>query len=121
MAENITLKIFTPEKTALNKKVFRVVLPYGNVNLTVIEDRAPTSLILHQGVMKILDENNQATNYYFIDSGVVDIANNECKISTLRFIEHSKISIEQALNLAEKEPKNQQFYFMIAEYLKNFA
>lgn len=59
MVQNVTLKIFTPEKTVYDKKVYRVVLPYSNTNLTVLEDRAPTSLVLHAGLMQILREEDR--------------------------------------------------------------
>ena len=121
MAENVTLKIWTPEKTVMNKKVYRVVLPYGDKNLTVIEDRAPTSLVIAPGVMQILDESNQVTAWYFIDSGVADIADNVCKISTRHFIEHSHIGATKAQELKEQEPENAAFYDMIVHYLENFA
>ena len=52
---DISLKIFTPERTALNKKVYRVVLPYGKTNLTLIDERAPTSLLLNKCILQILD------------------------------------------------------------------
>lgn len=121
MAENITLKIFTPERTVFNKKVHRFILPYGKVNLTVIENRAPTSLIFEAGVLHILDENNEITDSYFIDGGVADIANDTCFISTSRFIGKSHISIDKALELKEKMPDNAKFYQMIAEYLEAFG
>lgn len=121
MAEEISLKIFTPEKTALNKKVYRVVLPYGNTNLTIIKDRAPTSLVLHAGVVQILTEDEKAGDIYFIDGGVVDVADNVCKISVRHIIHDSKISVERAKELQEIEPQNAEFYQMIVTYKQSFA
>lgn len=120
MAENVTLKIWTPERTAMNRKVYRVVLPYGTTNLTVIEDRAPTSLVIHAGVMQILDENEQIKDWYFIDSGVADIADNVCQISTRHLIEHSHITADEALKLKEQEPENANFYETIAHHFTAF-
>lgn len=120
MAKNIKLEIFTPEKTALNKDIYRVVLPYGNTNLTIIEDRAPTSLVLHAGPLQILDETNQVEDLYFIDGGVVDAAQNVCKISVRHIIKRQNISIEQALELKQEEPQNAVFYQMIADYLNAY-
>lgn len=120
MAENITLKIFTPEKTALVKQVYRVVLPYGNTNLTVIDDRAPTSLVLHAGAIDILNEDDSVADTYFIDGGVVDVADNVCKISTRHILHRSAIDVERALELKEKEPENAVFYQMIANYIEAF-
>ena len=58
MAKDIGLKIYTPEKLALDKEIYRVVLPQGRSNLTIIKNRAPTSLILDTGVLQILNEGN---------------------------------------------------------------
>ena len=117
MPENISLKIYTPDRTAFDKKVYRVVLPYGKVNLTIIEGRAPTSMVFNAGVLKILDSDNKVSNYYFIDDGIADIANNECRISTTRFIEHSQIDINSALEWKEKEAHSADFYQMVIDYL----
>ena len=121
MAENVTLKIWTPERTVMNKKVYRVVLPYGTKNLTVIEDRAPTSLVISAGVLQILDEQDNVVSRYFIDNGVADIADNVCKISTRHFLEYSHIDADKAAQLKESEPENAVFYDMIAHYLEAFG
>ena len=121
MAQNISLKIFTPEKTALSRKVYRVVVPYGTTNLTLIEQRAPTSLLLRAGALQILAEDNSVEDLYFIDGGVVDFAQDECKISTQHIIHRSKISRERALELSEAEPHNAEYYQMIAYYIENFG
>lgn len=115
---DIILKIFTPERTALNKKVYRVVLPYGKTNLTLIDERAPTSLLLNKGILQILDTDNQPTAIYFIDGGVVDVANNVCKISTLHLIAESAITEEKAAVLKESEPQNAEYYQMIIDYFQ---
>ena len=121
MAQNISLKIFTPERTALNRKVYRVVLPYGKTNITLVEKRAPVSLLLNIGALQILAENNTVEDLYFIDGGVVDFAQDECKISTQHIIHRNKINKERALSLCEEEPHNAVFYRMIADYIENFG
>jgi len=121
MAQNVTLTIFTPEKTALDRKVYRVVLPYGRTNLTVLEDRAPTSLVLHSGLLQILREDDSVEDVYFIDSGVADIADNVCKISTAHLIHHDSMSAEEAKELAEQEPQNAEFYNMIVNTAETLA
>lgn len=121
MVQNVTLKIFTPEKTVYDKKVYRVVLPYSNTNLTVLEDRAPTSLVLHAGLMQILREDDSVAESYFIDSGVADIADNICQISTAHLVPFGKISATEARELAEHEPQNIGFYKMIVDYIQAFG
>lgn len=119
--KGITLQIYTPDKTALNRKVYRVVLPYGNTNLTIIEGRAPTSLVLHDGPMHILNEDDSIADTYFLDDGVVDVADNVCKISTNHLIHLSAINLETARNLKAGEPQNASYYQAIIDYLENFA
>lgn len=120
MAQNVNLIIYTPEKTALERKVYRVVLPYGNTNLTVLEERAPTSLVLHAGVLQILKEDDSVEAAYFIDSGVANIADNVCKISTAHLLPYNKINAKEAKELAEQEPQNAEFYNTIAFHLEAF-
>ena len=121
MAEKITLKIFTPEKEFLTRKVYRVVLPYGNTGLTIIEDRAPTSLVLHDGAMHILNEDDSIADTYFLDDGVVDVAENVCKISARHIIHKSKVNLERARELLNDEPQNASYYEAIINYLENFG
>lgn len=120
MAKTISLKIYTPEKLAFDKNVYRAVLPDGRLNLTVIEDRAPTSLILEAGVLQILDESDNVVERFFIDTGVVDIAKNECTISTLHLIKTDKITAQKALELVQEEPQAKKFYQIIGEYFENY-
>ncbi len=121
MSKKISLKIYTPEKLAFDKDVYRVVLPDGRLNLTVIEDRAPTSLILEAGVLQILDEAENPVERFFIDTGVVDIAQNTCTISTLHFIKTDKIDEKKAQELATSELQATNFYQMIIKYFENFS
>ena len=116
MNNQITLDIYTPDKKAIHKIIYGVVLPYGKTNLTIINNRAPTSLLLHHGLLKILDENKKIIETYFIDGGVVDVAYNICKISTFRIINISDINKEKALELRELEMHNKDFYQMIVNY-----
>lgn len=120
MAKDISLKIYTPEKLAVDKSVYRVVLPDGGQNLTVIKDRAPTSLALIAGVLKILDEHDNVVEAYFVDNGVADIALNECKISTLHLIALDKISESVARSKMESEPESAGYYGMIVKYYTDY-
>ena len=121
MSKKISLKIYTPEKLALDKEIYRVVLPDDRLNLTVIEDRAPTSLSLEAGVLQILDEADNITEQYFVDTGVVDIAQNICTISTLHLIKTDKISSSKAKEMANSEPQAIKFYNMIGKYFENYG
>lgn len=116
MDENLTLKIFTPQKNVLNRKVYRVVLPYGKVNLTLIKDRAPTSLILQAGAVQILDKNDQVQEVYFIDGGVADIADNVCNLSVTKFLSGKDINRDFAEAESAKDTEEGCFYKAIADY-----
>lgn len=118
MATEITLQIYTPERTVMNRRVYRVVLPYGRVNLTVMDGRAPTSLVLPAGKIDILAANHQIEASYFIDGGVVDIAENLCKLSTRHIIKTTAITKAQAEEYKQNEPQNEAFYNMIINTLK---
>lgn len=120
MSDDITLKIYTPERTFMNKKIHRVVLPYGRVNLTIIKDRAPTSLVLPAGKLDILDKNNNIESSYFIDGGVVDVAEDICTISVRHIIKTTAINIEQAKQKQHDEPQNKDFYLMIIDFLTEY-
>lgn len=116
MSDDITLKILTPEKCAVNRKVYRAVLPAGKTNLTLIDGRAPTSLLLNNGILQILNEDDETETAYFIAGGIADAAENVCKISTPKCLAVSAITKEKALEMEEKEPQHAEFYEMIAHY-----
>lgn len=118
MAQDVSLIIYTPEKTALDRRVYRVVLPYGNTNLTILKNRAPTSLVIHAGVLQILREDDSVESAYFIDKGVADIADNVCKISTAHLIHCKDISPEKAKEAVKQNEQNAAFYQMIENTLK---
>ncbi|MBP5353035.1 MAG: hypothetical protein J6Y91_04650 [Alphaproteobacteria bacterium] len=113
MAQDIMLKIYTPERTFFNRAVHRVVLPYGRLNLTAMIDRAPLSLALPTGRIDILDAANNIESSYFVDGGVVDFAENVCKISTRHIIKTTAITLAQAQEKLQEEPQNADFYKMI--------
>lgn len=99
MANDIELKIYMPERLVLDKKIYRVVLPTDEKTLTVIKDRAPTLLALDMGVIKILNENDEVTDEYFVADGAVDIKENTCTILTESAINRKDLSLEKAREL----------------------
>lgn len=96
MALDVQLKIYMPEKPVLDKKVYRVVLPTDEKTLTVIKDRAPTLLALDYGVVRILDESDNAVEEYFVAGGAVDIKENTCTILTESAINRKDLNLEKA-------------------------
>ena len=82
MSKDILLIIHTPIKKLLEKKVAKVVIPAFAGKLTVLPDRAPSEILLSEGVLAILDENAEVSEEYKIGKGVADIANDTCNIYT---------------------------------------
>lgn len=104
MALDIALKIYIPEKLIIDKKVYRVVLPYKGNTLTVIKGRAPTLLPLEMGAVKILDESNKAVEEYYISGGAADIKEDTCTILTEAAFEKSSLDLAQVKALNEEFP-----------------
>ena len=114
MALDITLKIYMPEKKAVDKKVHRVVLPTDGKTLTVIKDRAPTLLFLDMGIVQILDDDDKVTEEYFVANGAVDINNDTCTILTESVINRKELNLNKARELYE------EFHNFFYEWLVEF-
>ena len=82
MSKDILLKIYTPSKKFLEKKVAKVSVPAYNGDLTVLIERAPSEILLKEGKVKVLDEIAAVVEEYQIGEGVADIAGNTCTIFT---------------------------------------
>ena len=82
MSKEILLKIHTPSKKFLEKKVAKVSIPAYNGDLTVLIDRAPSEILLKSGKIAILSENAEVLEEYQIGEGVADIAGDVCTIYT---------------------------------------
>lgn len=95
-SENIKLKIVLPQKVLPVEEAERVIVPAVNGMLTVIPGRAPTTLLLKNGVVEVLDEDDIAVKKYFIQGGVANIAADECVVTTEKAINSVEISKEQA-------------------------
>ena len=64
--QSVQLKIILPHKVLPAKTVARVVVPAVNGNLTVIPERAPTTLMLTNGILNVLSETGDSLDKYFI-------------------------------------------------------
>jgi len=117
MALDITLKIYMPEKKALDKKVHRVVLPSDGKTLTVIKDRAPTLLFLDTGIVQILDDDDKITEEYFVANGAVDINNDTCTILTESVIDRREVDLNKARELYADFPNF--FYEWLVKFFEN--
>ena len=79
---SVTLQINTPEKAGRKYQADKVVMPVEAGNLTIISSRAPSSQILTQGVVTLLNENNEPFKKWRIGDGMVEIAEDVCQIAT---------------------------------------
>lgn len=113
----INLKICLPDKVLPQESDDKVVLPIINGTLTVINDRAPTVLLLKPGVVQLLDNNNRIVRRWFINGGVADIANNFCTIATDVAIDLNTLSLSEA----EEKAQENDFYRQVYNYLKIFG
>lgn len=132
MSNHIQLKIILPHKVLPTKEVAQVVIPAYHGMLTVIQDRAPTTVLLKNGILDILDAGNTSVKKYFIQSGVANIAANECVIMTGKALELSEITeaqiqgtltahleeLKNASSLPEIEDEETLFYQDVLKYLK---
>lgn len=113
----ISLAICTPEQLIAEEKSDKVILPIDVGNLTVIDGRAPSSLMLSGGVIATLNAENKMLKRWFISGGFADIAENKCKVAAERAVDLQKISMAEAETLAATSA----FYQKIYEYLKIFG
>lgn len=119
--EEIQLKIYNPENVVKEASVYRVVIPAFSGNLTIIKDRAPTSVLLNNGVVQILGTDNKVLEKFFIKGGVADIVSNVCTILTEKCLLYKEISKEEIKNKIENAKTSEEykkFYQMILSELE---
>ena len=97
----------------------RVVLPAVEGDLTVLSDRAPTSLLLRDGQVKVLDKENRIEHRYFVKGGIADIAQNVCNVSSEVIDEYNDMTIElaeQKRDAAEKQSEKDYYQMIVDEF-----
>lgn len=113
MAKDIELKIYMPEKIVLDKKVYRVVLPYNDKTITVLKDRAPTLISLDMGIIQILDEAYNVVDEWFVADGMADIKNDTCIILTEACFDKKELNYQKVKELNKEQPN--PFYRWLEE------
>ena len=117
MSLDISLKIYMPEKVALEKKVYRVVLPYNNGDtITVGKGRAPSIITMEKGEIKILDEKDEIVQEFYFSGGIADVKNDECSILTEGIFDKKDLDKEKVLELYQNFPN--PFYRWLVEQYK---
>lgn len=112
MAE-ISYKLVQPEKTVQEGKAWGVVLPTGEINLTVIAGRAPSLVLLEDGLLQIVDESGRALKNFLVRKGMATIADDACMVVSETILPSEAVSLDEALEKA----KTDDFYQVVAEYL----
>ena len=117
MSLDISLKIYMPEKVALDTKVYRVVLPYDNgKTITIGKGRAPSLITLEIGELKILDEKDEVVQEFYFASGVADIKNDECIILTESIFDKKDLNREKVQEMYNDFPNH--FYKWLVDRYK---
>ena len=104
----IQLKIVLPHKVLPAKFVTRVVIPAVHGMMTIIPERAPITVLLKNGILDILDENDKSVKRYFIQGGVANVAANECVIMTQKALDMEEVNVEKISALKTAHEKELQ-------------
>lgn len=73
--------------------------------MTILPDRAPTLFLLHNGIVKLLDNQLKPIERYFIKGGVADVARNRCAISSEKVFSVDSADLKRA-----KEKRDQALH-----------
>ncbi len=76
----MTLEILTPEKKLFSGNVYGVQLPGISGLFEVLDKHAPLVSALNSGRLKVLKDRNQHVNYFDIQSGFVEVVNNNVTV-----------------------------------------
>jgi F-type H+-transporting ATPase subunit epsilon len=76
----MNLEILTPEKKLFSGHVYGVQLPGIAGSLEVLEKHAPLVSALKAGRLKVLKDRNNHVSYFDIQSGFVEVINNNVTI-----------------------------------------
>ena len=118
MANEVNVSIILPARIYLQEKVSSVILPAVRADVDILPDRAPSIFALDFGLVKLLNQNGTLKDSYFIQPGMAEIADNECRIMTQGVISAKEVSAYDAKKkLAEAESEQMKlFYQMVLDY-----
>lgn len=118
MVKEVNVSIILPARTYLQEKVASVILPAIRADVDILPDRAPSIYALDFGLVKLYDQKGTMKDSYFIQPGMAEIVDNECKIMTQGVISAKEISAHDAKKkLAEAESEQMKlFYQMVLDY-----
>ena len=105
MPDQFTFEIISPEKPILKTNVSEVIIPSFEGEMGILKDHIPLITFLRPGIIKI----NDTKNFFFVEEGVAEFANNNLLILTSTAKDNSdldKMSLENMISDAEKKIKN---------------
>lgn len=112
---DIHYQLAQPDRTVAEGDSWGVILPAGDVNLTVISERAPSLIRLDAGMLQIVDEKGEIQKRFFVKEGIATVANDVCVVASENIIPFGDISIDEALQKA----KDDAFYQTIVDCLSS--
>ena len=120
MEKSVHLTVAVPDRVYLEENVASVILPAVRADVNILPDRAPSIFVLDFGVLQILNANGSLKQRYFIQSGVAEIADNNCKVMIQGILPFDDINPHMAKKRVEAAENEQDrlFYQMILDYLR---
>ena len=117
--KEILFRISRPYKVFSTKKVMAVQLPGIKGDITILPDRAPTLILLRNGIVNILDNQLKVIESYFVKGGIADIARNRCAVSSEKVFCIDGISKERAKEKMDSaiHEEDKQFYEYVLSVL----
>lgn len=120
MDKEINLTIAVPSKVYLEEKVASVIVPAVRAAVNILPSRAPSVFVLDFGVLEILNEDSSLRKRYFVQSGMAEVAGNDCKVMVQGIVPFEDIDVRAAQRQVEQAQNEQEklFYQMILDYQK---
>ena len=107
--DSIFVKMLIPQKPFSVKEVLSVEIPAIEGPYLVLPRRAPAMKLLKDGLVTLINADQNKKEKYFISSGVAKIRDNACTILTHNVISVEDVNIEEIKkslkNYKEKENK----------------
>ena len=118
MGKEVNVSIVLPARTYLQDTVASIILPAIRADVDILPDRAPSIFALDFGLVRLFNQNGTLKDSYFIQPGMAEVANNECKIMTQGVISAKEVSAYDAKKkLVEAESEQMKlFYQMVLDY-----
>lgn len=112
MSNSINFRIAQPNKVIKSGEVRALILPAFESNLTVISGRAPSIVLLTEGMIQILNDAWQPIERYFVRGGVANIADDMIEIASEEVIDGQNINLEEIKSKIEACQQDCEKHFL---------